>query len=85
MFKELTVMYLWNCLQLTEVTKKKTVEVDQLLSELQDTVRQSQPVKKVETLVQSNSKETKEDKINKFKKNEENSIEALDKLNKMEV
>lgn len=72
-------------MQLTEVTKQKTVEVDQLLSELQDTVRQSQPVKKVETLVQSKAKETKEDKINKFKENEENSLEALDKLNKMEV
>lgn len=72
-------------MQLTEVTKQKTVEVDQLLSELQDTVRQSQPVKKMETSVQSRAKETKEDQINKFKKNEENSIEALDKLNKMEV
>lgn len=70
-------------MQLTELTKQKTAEVDNLLGELQETVRQSQPVKKDEP-VQSSKKETKQEKIDKFKKNEENSKEALEKLNKME-
>ncbi|XP_054285496.1 ribosomal biogenesis factor-like [Macrosteles quadrilineatus] len=70
--------------KLTEVTKQKTVEMDQLLNELQETVRQAQPQKQ-ENKPSLPPKEDLKSRIEKFNKTEESSAEALDKLGKMEV
>jgi len=70
--------------KLTEVTKQKTAEVDQLLNDLQETVRQAQP-QKIEKKLPPPAKEDRNSRIQQYNTTEENSAEALDKLNKMEV
>uniref|UniRef100_A0A1B6M1S3 Uncharacterized protein n=1 Tax=Graphocephala atropunctata TaxID=36148 RepID=A0A1B6M1S3_9HEMI len=70
--------------KLTEITKQKTVEVDSLLSELQETIRQA-PQKPDSKPIATNVQESRQEKIEKFKKIEESSAQALDKLHKMEV
>ncbi|KAG8274133.1 hypothetical protein J6590_004149 [Homalodisca vitripennis] len=70
--------------KLTEKTKQKTAEVDSLLGDLQETIRQA-PKKPESKPATTNVQESRQEKIEKFKKTEESSAQALDKLNKMEV